>query len=289
MSDPDASADGGAAAIPTTTAAGTDAARRPAGCPRRRPGAAGGRRVWPWVVVGLVALILVGGWIASRISVNYYVITPGDATPVSQYIEVPAADAHPLTGTILLTDVFVTQLDALDYLRYRYFDSDSEVISGPELLGPTVNEDQYLTQGYLEMAQAQSFATATALTHLGYAVTSTNAGALVYGIEPNSPAAKTLKVAQVITGLNGHATPTDCALDRGPARADARDERHARRRAVLHQRRRGLRAGPVVQKAVTLGTPPKGLVETGCGAPTRPRPTWASTPRPSRTGTSRST
>ena len=41
-------------------------------------------------------------------------ITPGDATPVAQYIEVPAADNHPLTGKILLTDVFVTQLNALN-------------------------------------------------------------------------------------------------------------------------------------------------------------------------------
>ena len=68
---------------------------------------------------------------------NYYVITPGDATPVAQYIEVPAADNHPLTGKILLTDVYVTQLNALNYLQYKYFDSDSEVISGPDLLGPT--------------------------------------------------------------------------------------------------------------------------------------------------------
>ena len=90
----------------------------------------------------------------------------------------PAADNHPLTGKILLTDVFVTQLNALNYLQYRFFDSNSEVVSGPELLGPTPNEGQYLAQGYLQMAQAQSFATAAALSHLGYTVTSTNAGAL---------------------------------------------------------------------------------------------------------------
>ena len=58
------------------------------------------------------------------------------------------------------------------------------MISGPDLLGPTVNEGQYLDQGYLQMAQAQSYATAAALSHLGYTVTSTNAGALVYGIAP---------------------------------------------------------------------------------------------------------
>ena len=97
------------------------------------------------------------GWIASHVSVNYYVITPGDATPVSQYIEVPAADNHPLTGQILLTDVFVTQLNALNYLQYRYFDSDSEVISGPELLGPTPTRTSTSHQGYLQMTQAQSY------------------------------------------------------------------------------------------------------------------------------------
>ena len=113
-------------------------------------------------------MVVVAGWIAARVSVNYYVITPGDATPVSQYIEVPPQDNHPLTGKILLTDVFVTQLNALSYLQYRYFDSNSEIISGPDLLGPTPNESQYLDQGYLQMAQAQSYATAAALSHLGY-------------------------------------------------------------------------------------------------------------------------
>ena len=141
----------------------------------------------------MVAILIVAAIVAAHTSVNYFVITPGDATPVAQFIEVPAADNHPLTGKILLTDVFVTQLNALNYLQYQFFDSDSEVISGAELLGPTVNEDQYLDQGYLQMAQAQSFATAAALSHLGYTVTSTNAGALVYGVEPHSPAAGTLQ------------------------------------------------------------------------------------------------
>ena len=179
--------------------------------------------------------------IAARISVNYYVITPGDATPVAQYIEVPAADNHPLTGKILLTDVFVTQLNALNYLQYRYFDSDSEVISGPDLLGPTANENQYLDQGYLQMAQAQSFATAAALTHLGYTVTSTNAGALIYGIA--SGLAGRLDPAGGPGDHRGeqHAGHDRLRADRRAARVDARDERLAQRRGILHQRRRRVR------------------------------------------------
>ena len=89
------------------------------------------------------------------------------------------------------------------------------------------------------MAQAQSFATAAALSHLGYTVNSTNVGALVYGIVPGSPAAKTLKVAQVITAVNGTPTTSRVRADRGAARVLAGHDGDAERGAVLHQRRRG--------------------------------------------------
>jgi len=269
MSDPDAITDGDAAATPFSNDTGPAAADAwapptpPAG-PRRR------RRIWPAIFGAAVAVVLVAALVAARVSVNYYVLTPGDATPVSQYIEVPAADSHPLTGKILLTDVFVTQLNALHDLQYRYFGSDSEVISGPDLLGPTPDEGQFLAQGYLQMAQAQSFATAAALTRLGYKVTSTNVGALIYGIEPGSPAAKTLKVAQVITAVNGTTTSTDCAL------IDALHGLKPGTSVPLSVEESSINdvgdfvPGPTVTKSVTLGTPPKGLVETGCGPPTKP-------------------
>ena len=37
-------------------------------------------------------------------------------------------------------------------------------------------QGQFLNQGYLQMAQAQNFATAAALTHLGYHVHASNGG-----------------------------------------------------------------------------------------------------------------
>ena len=269
MSEPDATADGEAAANPTSDDAGPDAGGAfgsplpPIAGPRRR-------RVWPGAFIVLLIVVLLAALIAARTSINYYVLTPGDAQPVSQFIDVPAADNHPLTGKILLTDVYVTQLNALNYLRYRFFDSDSQIVSGPDLLGPSTNQNQYLDQGYLEMAQAQSFATAAALSHLGYTVTSTNAGALIFGIASDSPAASTLQVAQVITGVNDTPVTTDCSLV-----------------AALHGLTPGQRvalkvedssinsvgdfvAGPIVTKSVTLGKPPKGLTDTACGAPTAP-------------------
>ncbi len=100
----------------------------------------------------------------------------------------------------------------LSYLQYHFLGSNDEIYSSQDLLGPSTSPEEFTDQGYLQMAQAQSYATAAALSHLGYAVTSTNAGALVYGIVPKSPAEKTLKIAQVITAVNGTATPSQCGL-----------------------------------------------------------------------------
>ena len=271
MSEPDATADGDAAANPTSTDAGPGAAGAagadgslPPSAPTRR------RRLWPRILAALVVLVAAAALIASRTTINYFAVSPGDASPVAPYIEVPAADGHPLTGKILLTDVFVTQLNALSYLQYRFFESNSEVISGPDLLGPSVNEGEYLNQGYLQMAQAQSFATAAALSHLGYVVTSTNAGALIYGIAPHSPAASTLEVAQVITAVNSTPVADDCAL------VDALHGLTPGSNVALKVEESSINDvgqfvdGPSVTKSVTLGTPPKGLVDQGCGPPTRP-------------------
>ena len=122
MSDPDATADGGAAATPFSDAGPSAAAGWPPPAPPA--GTTHKRRKWPVVLVVVAAVLLAGSWIASRVSVNYYVLTPGDATPVSQYIEVPAADNHPLTGKILLTDVYRhpaerAQLPAVPVLRLQ--------------------------------------------------------------------------------------------------------------------------------------------------------------------------
>ena len=277
MSEPDATADGEAAANPTSSDARPDAdgvadalgASQGSGTwPPAVP--ASRRRLWPKLLAGFAVIVIVAALVAARTSVNYYVLTPGDATPVAQFIHVPAADNHPLTGKILLTDVYVTPLNALNYLQYRFFDSDSQVISGQDLLGPTTDENQFLDQGYLQMAQAQSFATAAALSHLGYSVTSTNAGALIFGIAANSPAASTLQVAQVITAVNATPVTTDCSLITAlhgltPGQHVALKVEDSSINSVGD-----FVSGPIVTKSVTLGTPPKGLVDTGCGAPTTP-------------------
>jgi Lon-like protease len=263
MSDPHASADP-AQVPPPSSETDTSGAQ-----PRPQPGAPAERRRWRGVagVIALVLLVilLVGGIVADRWQINYYVITPGQASPVSQYISVPAEYRHPITGKILLTDVYVTQLNAFSYLQYRFFDSNSEIFPGGELFEGAPTQGQFLNQGYLQMAQAQNFATASALTHLGYHVSSSNGGALVYGIPAKSPAAGTLHVAQIIQGVDAKSTPTVCAL------TQALHGYTPGTKVTLRVENSSINGegefvpGKTVDKAVTLGTPPKGVRDSDCG------------------------
>ncbi|HSZ36191.1 MAG TPA: S16 family serine protease [Acidimicrobiales bacterium] len=231
------------------------------------PGTRAKRRRWPYVLGGFVVLVIVAVIVAAQITIPYYVITPGDATPVGQYIEVPQADNHSISGNILLTDVFVSQLNALGYLQYRFLDSNNEIYSSADLLGPTTSNSEFVDQGYLEMAQAQSFATAAALSHLGYTVTSSNVGALIFGIVPGSPAAKALKVAQVITAVNGTPTTSQCGL------IEALHNYAPGTTVTLSVQQSSINdvgsfvGGPVVDKTVQLAKAPKASVVTFCGGP----------------------
>ena len=99
------------------------------------------------MVGGFIVLVILAAIIAAQITIHYYVITPGDASPVGQYIEVPQADNHPISGNILLTDVFVSQLNALGYLQYRYLDSNNEIYSSQDLLGPSTSSSEFARPG----------------------------------------------------------------------------------------------------------------------------------------------
>jgi PDZ domain-containing protein len=223
------------------------------------------RRRWPIVFTLVVALLIVATVILGHWNVNDYAITPGDASPVASFIKVPPKLDHRLSGTILLTDVFVQPLTALTYLEQRYFSSDSQVVPAAELLGPSTPADQLAPQGFLEMSQAQSEAKAAALTYLGYTVKARDAGALVFGIAPGSPASRVLKVSQVITAVNGTPVTGVCSL------VSALHGLTPGTSATLSVEKSTVEEsgafvnGPIVQRSITLGAPPKGLTNGGCG------------------------
>ena len=62
------------------------------------------------------------------------------------------------------------------------------------------------------MSQAEAAAKTAALRHLGYPVTATPSGAVVFGTFPGTPAYPVLEVGDVITAVDGMATPDARAL-----------------------------------------------------------------------------
>jgi hypothetical protein len=116
------------------------------------------------------------------------------------------------------------------------------------------------------MSQAQSDATAAALTHLGYTVRRRTPAHWSSASPPGSPASHVLKVSQVITAVNGTPTVTPCSLVTRCTGSQPGHPGHALGGAVVDQRVGAFVTGPTVQRTITLGTPPKGLVDTGCGA-----------------------
>ena len=171
---------------------------QPLGPGRRRPARRSGTVFR--VVVGLVIAIVAALIVASFVNVSYYAITPGSGVNVAGLITVPRARATHTKGAVLLTDVEVTPLKALSYLYYRYFDSDADVEPNVDVLG-FATPQQYAEQGVIDMENARQAAAVNALHSLGYATSAEANGVIVYQPLPGSPAAKSLRVGEVVTAL----------------------------------------------------------------------------------------
>lgn len=169
-------------------------------------------RRWPRNLTFVVVGLLLAAFVASRISLDYYVLSPGDAQSVGPLIKVPAKYAHPVHGRVLLTDVFVGPVSALQYLGDK-LSSDDQLVPTDELTGGSgVPASELTPQGYLEMVQAKDAAKTAALRRLGYSVTEHDAGTVIEAVGTGTPSYGVLKVAQVVTAVNGTPTPTVCAF-----------------------------------------------------------------------------
>ncbi len=170
------------------------------------------RRRRSWLLLAIVVVVVVV-FVASRIELNDYVLTPGVAQPVNVLIHVPHQDAHRVEAGVYLTDVSLARVSLLDYLP-DLLAPNSQLVPSDELLGPGTSPDELVAQGYLEMAQAQAAAKAAALRTLGYVVPEHDGGAVVFSVAPGSPAAGALRVGQIVTAVDGRAVTTSCGLIR---------------------------------------------------------------------------
>lgn len=170
------------------------------------------QRAWhtKHTVLLIVSILVVALAAASLISIPYYAITPGSAQPIGRLIGIPSSVRHQHKGSVLLVDVQLVPLRAIEWPFFA-LDSNTEIVPTPQLLG-TSNPAQYQTEGEIDMARAQQAATVVALNELGYHVSVKENGALLYALEPGSPGEQHLAVGDVVTAVNGHAVANAGAL-----------------------------------------------------------------------------
>ena len=168
------------------------------------------RRTVRIALVALVIVVLVG-FVASRIDLHEYAMTPGGAQPVGPLISIDGNKPTETDGRILLTDVLLTPLNVLTWLPAQ-FGSATEIIPEDALVPSGEDPADLDAQGYLDMEQSKAAARTAALRRLGYHVTSTDAGALVTAVETGSPASEQIHVADVIVSIDGQKISTSCEL-----------------------------------------------------------------------------
>lgn len=168
------------------------------------------RRRWPAVLVGLATLLVAAAVVASHVTLGYYAELPGQAQPVGALITVPRSRADRLHGSILLTDIAVTSVNALQFLPDE-LSSTTTVVPADALTGG-LPAREFDREGTVDMEEAQMTAEAVALRQLGYPVPERNAGVTLYAIVPGTPAYRALEVGDVVTAVDGVPTVDPPAL-----------------------------------------------------------------------------
>jgi len=203
--------------------------------PQAPPGQRARRRMRPARLVAIAVMVLLLAGLAGLINHNasqYYIFSPGTApqlttdsrcTGTSQLtlpggkpcvrISVPGAPVHPLDGRLLMVDVYVGTASFSDYLLHELgllasLRDHSQLVRISQYTG-ALTPAQVQCADTAEMIGAQDDAPVAALRRLGYRVPQADIGAVLYQVQPGTPAASAgLRCNDVITSFDGRPVST---------------------------------------------------------------------------------
>lgn len=207
----------------------------------------------------LIAIVALHSW-----NINEYALTPGDATPVAPLIKVEGVSTETHHDKIMLTDVYLTSLNAWQWLTL-HFSSHVQFVGADELVEPGVPTDELGAQGYLEMSDSKQAAEVAAFNALGWHTPATATGAVLTSVSAPSPAKTAgLHVADEIVALDGSPVTSSCSLVRAVHDIVPGTKEHLTvRRAKISP------TGIITYRApssvtLTAGVTPSGAVASGC-------------------------
>lgn len=166
-------------------------------------------------IAGLVILIAIIGlfvW-SLKHTTNSFSITPGVAQPVGPLITVSDHPHSATRKTILLTDVYLTQLTVWQWVWAEIHPGrEEDIVPSSDLTGGDVPTPQLYAQAYLQMYDSQNDAKAAAMRALHMDVTDKNVGVTVTVVATDAPASHVVSVADRIVWARGLAVSSRCGL-----------------------------------------------------------------------------
>lgn len=151
------------------------------------------------MLAGLVALALAVG---ALIRLPYFVLSPGEATPVEPLIHVQGAQSYQHNGSILFTTVSLAgDINAYAFV-HGWLNHNDDVVSRDAITGGTPTKT-YNAENVQAMTDSKTAATKVALERLGYKVPAKGDGALVVDVTAKGPSDGKLQIGDDITAVGG--------------------------------------------------------------------------------------
>ena len=174
------------------------------------------------IAVALGALGLLVAFVLWLLPADEFIFTPGDPKPLADKVVVeggrPTAE-----GDVYYVDIFVRRTSRLEEIFPFLRPEGSTVVPEQVVLPPGTSEADRDRRTAAEMERSELVASTVALRELGYDVPVTPRGALVVGVAPDVPAARTVESGDVIVAVDGTAVRTPDDLRREISKRDPGD------------------------------------------------------------------
>jgi len=158
------------------------------------------------VALVVVSSLLVGVGVSARyVQLPYDTLAPGSARAVNAVIEVKGHPSYPPLGKVFYTTVAVRERVNPYEALAGWIDPAVEVVPEIRVRG-TVPPEQFQRMNVEAMADSKTTAQVLALRELGF--TNLGVGAEVVDVQPDLPASKVLKPADVVVAIDDQAITT---------------------------------------------------------------------------------
>ena len=169
-------------------------------------------RVW-WLLGPVLAVMVLALVVGSVVKVPYLNISPGNARPTSNKVEVSGAETYRTPGEVLFTTVQIGRPTGIEAV-WGWLAGDIDVVPDQVINGDRSDAESRAANRAL-MDTSKLVAAQVALEHLGYDVEITGTGVDVVAVEPGLPVSDQLVAGDVIVGIDGEpVTVTDELIDR---------------------------------------------------------------------------